>query len=86
MDRPQLWSYLALVIALIWFQYVISLRVILSIGSLFKVLKMNSRDFIIWLLMFSITLAMFSIAGFNLSVQEITHTCRTFKLCLIMFF
>lgn len=69
-----------------WLHVALSFRVSKSLGPLYKVLRLNFYDFMIWMTMIIITLSMFSVAGIMLSVDVTTHPCSGFKPCIIMYF
>lgn len=69
-----------------WLQMAVAMRVSKGIGPLYKVLRLNCKDFFKWMVMIIITLSTFSVAGFSLALYDLRHPCLTFKDCFIMFF
>lgn len=84
--NSNIWVFYSLFSGFMWLHVALSLRVSEQLGPLYKVLRLNLYDFMIWMIMIIITLSMFSVAGIMMSVDVISHPCSSFKPCIIMYF
>lgn len=85
-DASHVWTFIVVLTGITWLQMAIAMRVSKAIGPLYKVLRLNCKDFFKWIVMIIITLSTFSVAGFSLALYDLRHPCLTFKDCFIMFF
>ncbi len=80
-------SYLCLLIVVVLLRVFFSFKISRRLGSFIKVLKLSCKAFMTWMVLFAISLSMFSMMAVMLFLQKDGHKCqKSYKSCVMLFF
>lgn len=80
-------SYLCLMIVVVLLRVFCSFKISRRLGGFIKVLKLSCKAFMTWIVLFAISLSMFSMMAVMLFLQKDGHKCqKSYKSCVMLFF
>ena len=80
-------SYLCLMIVVVLLRVFCSFKISRRLGGFIKVLKLSCKAFLTWIVLFAISLSMFSMMAVMLFLQKDGHKCqKSYKSCVMLFF